>query len=231
MKKNNIIKAIVILCFFVFTAKAIAEEYEEYKGNWHGSLMFSVTDNRKIHELLEVYRTKQEKAKNDEDKTKEDIIKDLMQSLNITTDKFLRDLPQEAPAFYLNSIAYISDNNWTIWLNGKRISFYNKEISEIFIDEVSKEKVRFLWKSKYLKYINPDWKKIKDKNIQVIPERNIIYFTLRPNQTFESLKMKIVEGKQDATPLSYHKMKNRKNQGIKVEKNNKIEEEKQVKTK
>lgn len=187
--------------FYLFINAFCYAKAEE--STWSGSIMFSVTDNRRIHELLEENSIK--KPIIEEENKEDQAIEKFMETVSVkNTD--VKDLPKEAPTFYLNSILYIDKNDWTVWINGQNIS-NNSENDKPKIKEVTRNYAVLFWESKYFKYINPEWDSKYGEGIEVDKANNRVYFTLYPNQTFVTKTMEIVEGKREPTPIIYEKIK------------------------
>ena len=100
-------------------------------------------------------------------------------------------------SIYLNSIMYISDDAWALWLNGNKITNMNKNNGDIQVLKVTPLYVDFMWKVSDLQ-----WQVINKNN--VIPKTNYVvngdyvdlYFTLSPNQTYIPALNQILEGNQ-----------------------------------
>ncbi|MEI6730893.1 MAG: hypothetical protein WCL30_06490 [Pseudomonadota bacterium] len=119
-------------------------------------------------------------------------------------------IPQPLPNLYIASIAYYSDAEWSIWLNGKKISSkLNKPTNEFFISKISRKEVELTWKPAYLLDMPTLWNKLSDsgnkplKNIKLDPTAGILTLTMRPNQTFLPKYLAISEGliKQGFKPI------------------------------
>lgn len=121
-------------------------------------------------------------------------------------------VPRVAPAFFLNSVLYNTADNWTIWLNSRRIRA-DATFPELEITKVYRDSVEFIWETDQLDFISPDWEKVvpaielqegeevprftyisKDGLVAVDRSRRFVRFTLGPQQTFVSRKMEIREG-------------------------------------
>lgn len=121
-------------------------------------------------------------------------------------------VPRIAPAFFLNSVLYNKPDNWTIWLNSRRIRA-DATFPELEISKVHRDSVEFIWETDQLDFISPDWEKkiiaieleegeevprftylSKDGLIAVDRSRRFVRFKLGPQQTFVSRKMEIREG-------------------------------------
>ncbi len=126
------------------------------------------------------------------------------------------ELPSIAPAFFLNSVIFISPSEWSVWVDNSKFR-PNIGGEQITAEKVDKEFAVFKWKPKKLDYISPNWqanlvaadiaknKLVKDRqgliskdgNIFVDAINNEVYFRLAPNQTFVSRTMEIAEGYKD----------------------------------
>lgn len=121
-------------------------------------------------------------------------------------------VPRVAPAFFLNSVLYNTADNWTIWLNSRRIRA-DATFPELEISKVHRDSVEFIWETDQLDFISPDWEKkvipieleegeevprftylSKDGLIAVDRSRRFVRFRLGPQQTFVSRRMEIREG-------------------------------------
>ncbi len=121
-------------------------------------------------------------------------------------------VPRTAPAFYLNSVLYNKPDNWTIWMNSRRIRSGAK-FPELEISKVHADSVEFIWETDQLDFLSPNWEEkvpalkleqgqevprftyvSKDGALAVDRSRRFVRFTIGPHQTFISHEMKIVEG-------------------------------------
>lgn len=122
-------------------------------------------------------------------------------------------MPKVAPTFYINSVLFEGPDNWTIWLNSRRIRA-GTTFPDLEIASVKDDKVELRWKTDQLDYISPNWdQKIKavdvkpgdplpewayvsaDKNVFVDQTRRTVRFFIGPHQSFVTRKMEVVEGK------------------------------------
>lgn len=126
-----------------------------------------------------------------------------------TTKSALAALGKEGlKSFYLNSIMYLNDAQWSLWLNNFKFSSGQSHPS-IKIIRITPEYVVLRWASRELDIISPNWRKILETqdeveyfsatgNISVRQEGESLYiveFRLEPNQNFEISNMTIIEGK------------------------------------
>jgi hypothetical protein len=81
--------------------------------------------------------------------------------------------PAPLPMIYLSGIYYVGPNQWTIWLNNRRIESSNPD-AEFKVVDVASRGVRVEWSPR---------------------DRSEIYsFVLRPRQTFDPVARAVVEG-------------------------------------
>lgn len=99
-------------------------------------------------------------------------------------------------SIYLNSIMYISKNNWAIWLNGNKITNLNNGDGEVIITAISPLRATFIWAIDIARWdiINMN-KNIPESRYKITDKGVNIYFSLSPNQTFIPSLNKIIEGK------------------------------------
>jgi hypothetical protein len=97
---------------------------------------------------------------------------------------------------HLDSIIYFDSRNWSLWLNGTRISSdANKVGSELFVKAISPNKVLVLWTMSMSK-----WKILSGKSETDAPKVNEdnqveIEFSLKSNQTYMLTTNQVIEGK------------------------------------
>jgi hypothetical protein len=94
----------------------------------------------------------------------------------------------------LSSIIFFSSESWIIWLNDQKINKADNEINnEIYIKDISKEKVSVIWKMNLTK-----WKFLSKKyDPRNIPDTNenkevVLEFSLRPQQIYLISENKVV---------------------------------------
>lgn len=76
-------------------------------------------------------------------------------------------IPTIAPAFYLNSTLFYTPDNWTIWVNHRRIR-KGTVLNGLTITHVQKDFVDYLWEPADLEIISPQW---RDKMIPLTSSR------------------------------------------------------------
>jgi hypothetical protein len=150
------------------------------------------------------------------------------QEVKIITTPQTPDIPRpdKAPAFYLSSILYIAPDNWSVWINGEKVS-YGENYEDVEIVKVTESDVTMIWRDTQIDYISPDWDRkfrvmsdkrfvSNNKNIVVDLENGDISFVLGINQSFDTSEMGIVEGVAYSKDLSVSANSNNMNQDMKA---------------
>lgn len=100
------------------------------------------------------------------------------------------------PQFFLDSIVYDAPESWIIWLNGVKITQDTpRENSDIQVVAIDKDKVTLEWVPIAMDKVSEVWNQVPNDEIDVDTLRGKVSFTLRPNQTFSSYVMKVLEGR------------------------------------
>lgn len=142
--------------------------------------------------------------------------------------------PQVAPSFYLNSVVFISDKNWAIWINGKKIRMQDIN-PNIKIESIAKDKAEITWETKDLDIISPAWRSrlefveankenklekngyiSKKEKIYIPEDGSFVRFSLMPNQTFVSYDMRIAEGFVPETPIVFESTSSVNNSSLNI---------------
>lgn len=157
------------------------------------SILFSETDLSSIMKARLFYE------KNSEGNLKSGIVEeDFLRTLEKVGSMYSEQepTPDLYPQFYLSSLAYHSQDNWTIWINGKKITqdYENKPFG-LQIHSIDNEKVVFEWHPKHMDKISKIEIGAENNTVSIDYLRNKVLFTLRVNQTFSSETMRIIEGK------------------------------------
>lgn len=184
---------------------------------WNGTLMF---DQEKVDGLMAIYRVYLENLARNQPKlpgsktavNAADIVRS-MQGAN--GEK--KEIPEEILNLTLNSILYYNDKDWSIWLNGNRY-FRNDALEGMVIDrstirvlsatrrEVmiswtplpeSASRVVQRWQDKQqLDKMNMSPLVAANERVSYDQEKSTVIFVLKPNQTFSSQYMSVLEGKE-----------------------------------
>lgn len=105
------------------------------------------------------------------------------------------------PQFYLSSIVYHAADDWVIWINGDKITqATSPEHSDVHVTRITADEVDFEWLPPAMDKVTQVWRQYPNDEVKVDLLRGKVWFTLKPNQTFSSYVMRIVEGK--VTPVA-----------------------------
>ena len=160
-------------------------EDEEAQPEQYKSIMFSEKDSVLILDAIQYFNKSSRKGASSAEST------------------------QQANGFYLNSILYLADNKWIVWLNNRKIGSDTKH-PFISVEEVNPEYVKVKWTTNDLNAISPGWKNLlsytgkdtyesKEFDIKVknLSKKKIstITFKIKPNQTFDPSNFTMLEGR------------------------------------
>jgi hypothetical protein len=100
------------------------------------------------------------------------------------------------PQFFLASLVYNTPEDWTVYINNQRLTHKNPESSQgLRVKSIDKDKVAFEWMPDNWRKVEDVWSVMPNKDIEVDGRKSTVMFTLRPNQTFSSYVMRVLEGK------------------------------------
>lgn len=154
------------------------------------SLFFAQEEIKAIHLAIGTY-TKHALRGDDLTFDEEEFLKRLG-GLKKTTQSRYYTFPQ----FFLSSLVYHSDVDWIVWIGGRKITPRTaEEMSELHVLEISGEEVTFEWMPVAMDKVLQIWNKYPNPDVKVDVLRSKVIFKLRPNQTFSSYVMKVLEGK------------------------------------
>lgn len=227
------IKIFLILLINFFFGSAFAESKEnsivendksskDYYQNYK-SIMFSNDNIKNITDTFPrfYYLLNNKENKNDERLT--EVEKIVIENQEVTKKKInLVNLEDTNIYIYLNSIMYIADNAWSIWVNSSKITNSNNGEADIVVSEIRPNYVDLIWSFNldHWDIVNP--KKLIPENMYEIKDNMVnVFLTLSPNQAFVARENKILEGK----PIFI-----RKNKPQEQNTNNKIDDNKNQNT-
>ncbi len=194
-------------------------------GEWTHSLFYAPQDAKNLSEILELVAG----GHNQEALTRagggeklQDPIDAMMATSPAAADgkpKGQMVYPPEVPIFYLSSIVYNSEDDWSVWLNGTRFSADRPVAPQggIEVLSVTRDSAKFSWspiqfskvQEKFdgaeLKATPHDRLPLQDR-VTVNAEAKRIDFTLMPNQSFFTLTPSISQGLPFRDPASISQM-------------------------
>lgn len=151
--------------------------------SWRGSIMFNQQEIQLLESAIENSGTDQSG----------------IAPTNKITQEFLEKSLGEkpiAPRFFLSSILYIPNKNWTVWINDQKISHDQNE-GDLTVESVNQNQITAIWKTRSLNSLAPNWRNTihQSKQLSYNEKEGTLRFILKPNQTFDIETMAIVEGK------------------------------------
>ncbi len=157
------------------------------------SLFFSPEQLRNLNYAINVYRRNfQGKAITDEF-DEEDFLSKLsnIKQTPETTRYF------QYPQFYLESLVYHAEDNWIVWVNGQKITQATpSEHSDLKVEAINQDSVQLIWRPADSQKVMEIWKNVpRGEDVKVMGNGAAVRFSLRPNQTFSSYVMRVLEGK------------------------------------
>jgi hypothetical protein len=165
------------------------------------SLFFSPADMADVTVALNNYKKHFSGQPDDADFDEEDFLNQLagMRKRGPKTARFF-----SYPQFFLESLVYHSKTNWIVWVNGFKITQETpQENDNIVVKEIDQDKVRFEWHPTAIEMerIAPAWERTQPPGIEFDKTHAVVAFTLRPNQTFSSYVMNVLEGKVQSVTI------------------------------
>lgn len=164
------------------------------------SLFISPNEMGRINEALAAYKRARESAlKSAEDKAK-NFLNQLEEEVQVAPEP-PKPVSFTYPQFYLESLSFRNANDWMVQINGHKFGPHIPQGDYwLKIVMVDKEMVVVEWLPKDMSKVQDSWMLVPPDDAQqsevlVDSIRDTVTFTLRPNQTFSSFAMRVVEGK------------------------------------
>lgn len=184
--------------------------------DWTRSLMFEDESAAALQSLYRSYlaRTQPQTTETAQGDSSAPVI-NLDAIRSAVTGEEPEEIPEEVLKFTLNSLAYETPRDWTIWVNGK---IYADEIaregfsidrSELKVVEATRDRVTYLWQpiaasfdkvqqrwedKKRLEGVAVNTQAAQGEQVVFDAENKTVTISLRPNQTFVSQLMTVMEG-------------------------------------
>ena len=196
---------VLLIGFFFNSAFAVNEEsnvsennksskdyYQSYK-----SIMFSTDNIKNINDTFPRFYYLLNNRDNKNSEKLSEVEKIVAENKEVVKKKInLVNLEDTNIYIYLNSIMYIADNAWSIWINESKITNSNNGDADIVVSEIRPNYVDIIWSFNLDQWdiVNP--KKLIPESMYEIKNNIVsVFLTLSPNQTFIARENKILEGK------------------------------------
>jgi hypothetical protein len=158
-----------------------AQQFDLYGSKKYKSLFFT---KKEMDNLISIFR---------DQKLKSDTSQEQFSLLDVVEGQ-----QKISTVIFLNSILFLNKNNWTIWVNDKRMSSDDEGTNDLKVLSITNSKVKFLWKVSRTKWeiMMPNFN--FEKSISKLTEDNSVetVFTLQTNQTFIPQTGDIIEGRK-----------------------------------
>jgi hypothetical protein len=179
-------------------------------GTYGKSVFFTEEEIKRMKQVLYISESFKGEAVSDKPQTDDTAFNDLLGSLNNKATVDVSPIT-EFPSFYVSTIVYKSPSNWSLWLNGNRVT-PKRVPAGIEVVAVSPTGAQFLWKPEKFLQFKAYWDDIEAGKVTKAPARSLSQaskvtfdkknsawvFTVKTNQTFASQYMAVLEGKHDA---------------------------------
>jgi hypothetical protein len=177
-------------------APALAQEAqivaEKPKENELGSLFFTDKEMEKIRQAQAAYAGREVGSSKSADFNEEEWFSQAGEIKQARSQDRYFTYPQ----FFLESLVFRTDADWTIWVNGQRISPAPEGgNTDITVTAIDKNQVSLKWRPDDFEKVKKTWAKTQHESVHVDEAAGLVFFTLKPNQTFSSYGMKVLEGK------------------------------------
>ena len=155
------------------------------------SLFFSDVEIAKIHEAMSMYLRGQGQNANlilDED--------DYFNKASEAKQQDTQGRYYTYPQFFLESLVFHSDIDWSVWINGQKISHDSEDAGDkLKVRAIDKDKVDLEWAPSDMAQVIMTAEKWPNEEVTIDRLNGTVLFTLKPNQTFSSYVLRVLEGK------------------------------------
>lgn len=162
--------------------KSFVRIYDANYFDYHKNLLNSNNEIKLIKKIINIYQRNS------------NLINNKTESIGNPFNNY----SQKAFVIYLKSILFISQDNWSIWLNDKKITNQNnKDSNEFYVKNISDNKIILQWNISEFKwsYVNKMNAISKDK-FKILENGNVeLILALHPNQSYLPFSDNIIEGK------------------------------------
>jgi hypothetical protein len=157
------------------------------------SLFFSPDEIRALNQAIATYT--RNKAKPVEKKAgAEDFLDKLTRGATQPAPTVQAERYFTYPQFFLESLVYHTPLDWSVRINGQRYTLDDRKKADLEIVLADKDRVVVQWTPANMDRVREVV--LSEKNMEGVDlKRGLVVFTLRPNQTFSSFVMRVLEGK------------------------------------
>jgi hypothetical protein len=167
-----------------------------------GSVFITEEELAKINEAIAAYKRMKDAQNVNAENQAKNFLNQLEDIKSEITPEEVKEEPYTYPQFHLETLGYHSPKDWILQVNGQKFGPHlSSEGSALKVISIDKEKVLLEWypakMEKVLEVWDNTFNELTGTNVDVFVdrERNTVTFELRPNQTFSSYVMRVLEGK------------------------------------
>lgn len=190
-------------------------------GEFGVSVMYSAEDINNLKAVLSVHeKNRMQETLDSLNPSEADLLADLLRSAQGEGEKDAAGeiVIQTLPSFYMSSILYRRPGDWTIWVNGQKLTAAKSEdaTTGMRVKGISREMVTLAWKPVQLDGALLRWqenqngtlsknskhREVRFSSVELDKEAGEFLITMRPNQTFAADTMQIFEGRYNYSPRS-----------------------------
>lgn len=155
------------------------------------SIMFSTKDVEDISKTLPRFKYLNEYKQEENNSEKSPVLK-----AGETKQKSIFNFDAGSIYIYLNSIMYVSKDDWSVWVSGNKITNLTNGNSEIKVLDIFPSLAKLSWTFDLNQWevINPN-KLIPESNYSIKDNMVTLTFSLSPNQSFLPVTNQTIEGK------------------------------------
>lgn len=154
------------------------------------SIFFTQEEMRLLREALKAYDRFRMIKSSDAQNQAKDFLNQLEEAKKTQFEK-----SYEYSQFFLESLVYHTPDDWYVRVNKQKLTPDKPEKFGLKAVAVDSEKVLFEWRPADMQPVMETWSKNANNSITIDQVAGTVTFTLRPNQTFSSYLMKVLEGK------------------------------------
>jgi hypothetical protein len=168
------------------------------------SLFFSPEELSDIRYAVNIYRKNSGQQVDDDDIDEEDFLRKLTKIAK-TQDSKSSSRYYTYPQFFMESLVYYAQDNWIVWINGQKITQVTSvENSELSVVSITPDKAEVQWKPLDMEKIESVVDKLPSTEAKISKREGTVTFVLKPNQTFSSFLMAVLEGKVQSVTVDTH---------------------------
>lgn len=164
------------------------------------SMFITPEEMAKINDAIAAYKRMRENRNSNA----ENQAKNFLNQLEEPAKELVAEPPKPQvftyPQFFLQTLSYQGPDDWMVMVNGQKfVPRYDDPNSPLKVVMVTQEMVVIEWRPQDMEKVSQAWMMASSgpgqSDVVVDSIRSTVTFTLKPNQTFSSYAMRVVEGK------------------------------------